>query len=403
MNTPRPLPLLLASSLPLLGLGGCALLNLLTGKDEKQERAQAQAEAEAEAEAEAKRKQEQEDAALAAAIDERKAAAEAEDAGPSAAVDYAVAVKQAVHDGHIERGAVPAAHIAGAEAQLERWRAAGAEADSELAAADLAALELAWGELLVATDRAEEAVPHMFAALSSEPTGEHFYALVALPRSAAADDAVIQACPIRRPELASEAVPDFMEICLERAGGDASKLRWKKVKKDIAAYEAELRRREAEAAAKAEALAKTMSQLSAAVFAAGDCSFDNCVEEGWKTSTDAGTITTNCRFDNCLTDGWDTSFPGGRTAQTRCRFDNCMSDGWDTSFPGGRTAQTRCRFDNCAEDGWDTSLPDGTTVQTRCNFSKCFEDGWTTSLPNGTSVRCDCQFDDCLGRGAKCN
>jgi hypothetical protein len=137
-------------------------------------------------------------------------------------------------------------------------------------------------------------------------------------------------------------------------------------------------------------------------FAAGQCRFGDCLEQGWTLRADGGTHESRCNFGNCLKDGWTTSHPRGSSSRTSCRFGKCSTDGWTTSHPDGRTSTTSCRFNDCFKDGWQTSYPDGSSSSTSCNFNKCATDGWTTRFSDGRSIRCTCRFNDCLENGSTC-
>ena len=265
-----------------------------------------------------------------------------------------------------------------------------------------------------------EAAGFLERAIAGDPSYESFTALAALAPSPEIDAAVRRTCPLVRPKLAADQVPDFVDVCLARAGGDPKAYRWPTLKADLAAHrraldararaEAEAARAAAEAeriaAEEAEAAAKAAATSGvfalAGVFAAGRCEFGDCMKNGWTTRTSAGDMRVRCNFSNCLKDGWTTELPGGGTARTRCEFGDCMKDGWTTELPGGGTARTRCNFSNCPKDGWTTELPDGSTARARCNFGDCFKDGWTTDMPDGSTVRCQCNFQKCLTDGTQC-
>lgn len=265
---------------------------------------------------------------------------------------------------------------------------------------------------------AGEATGHLDAALQQAPSLELLRALSDLPRSAAADAAFVRACPKLRPRVPAEYVLSFVGDCLERAGGEAGRLKWAGAQKDVAAY----RRREAEAlrqaqeaeaerareeARRAEAEQRARvdgeSYVAAAVFAAGRCNFGDCGKDGWSVDTAAGTVRVRCNFGNCLKDGWVAEFPGRGSARTTCNFGDCFKDGWRTELPDGQTASTRCNFSDCPKDGWTTEIPGLGTAHTRCNFQDCLKDGWSTDLPTGGQVRCRCNFQDCRTNGATCD
>ncbi|MCB9701507.1 MAG: hypothetical protein H6711_06430 [Myxococcales bacterium] len=251
-------------------------------------------------------------------------------------------------------------------------------------------------------------------AIAAEPRVDLFNALAGLSAGGANDTRVVEACPKVRPQVSDDALPDFMAICLDRAGGDAKRLSWKGSKQDLAAYQAEMRRREEEAkrreaeeAKRREEEAKEAAQRElyavAAVFAAGRCEFGDCAHRGWSVRTDQGEVRVSCSFGDCLTRGWEARFPDGKSARTDCSFGECLQRGWETRFPDGSTARTSCSFGECATRGWETHLPDGSTSRTTCSFSECFTRGWETSLPSGGSIRCTCSFGECLTRGTECN
>ena len=264
----------------------------------------------------------------------------------------------------------------------------------------------------------EAALAAFVAAFAAEPRMEAFSSMVGLSRSAGADAAVVTACATIRPEISDEGLADFVGLCLERSGGDASGLTWKGADRDVVAYNTEMARREeaarvaeeerrkeeelAAAAAAEEATKRELYQV-AAVFAAGRCEFGDCAHRGWSVRVDQGEVKVSCSFGDCLTRGWEARFPDGKTARTDCSFGECLQRGWQTRFPDGSTAQTSCSFGECATRGWETRLPDGSTSRTTCSFSECFTRGWETSLPNGGRIRCTCSFGECLTRGTECS
>ncbi len=264
-----------------------------------------------------------------------------------------------------------------------------------------------------------EALGYLEQALVS-PSRPVFDALAALPSTPASDAAVLRACPKLRPTVAAADVPDFVELCLGRAGGDSKQLKWPNVKADLVAMrkadeararaEAEAARAQADAdkvAAAAEKAAEksgnsNQARAIAAVFAAGRCNFGNCIKDGWTANTDAGEVRVACNFGNCLKDGWTARLPDGSEARTSCNFGDCMKDGWETRYADGSSARTSCNFSNCPKDGWQTQLPGGGSARTSCNFGDCFKDGWTTQMPSG-EVRCRCNFSKCLTDGTSCD
>jgi hypothetical protein len=413
------LPRDLAISLAVLTLGGCALFSALSGQDPNQNNQGYVDPAEQErlAAEEAAKAQEQADLALAAEIDPLRTAANAETATLDQVLAFVEKVASAIQTGAIERGRVAPEVVSEARAALDRQHAAVENDKSPDATRARTSVELGRGFLLASEGRPDEASMHYFAAVTLEPTLEMFTVLAELPKSVTTDAAVLQACPLVRKAVANDRLPDFIAVCLDASGGDRSKLAWKSIKADLKAHDAEMQRREEEAAriaaeqariaaeqeaAAAEAAAQTQLWSSAAVFASGRCRFSNCLEDGWESSTDQGTVTTTCRFQNCLKDGWETRFPDGNSATTNCRFQDCMKDGWETRMPDGSTATTSCRFQNCPVDGWETRMPDGSTATTTCRFQNCFKDGWETSLPDGGSVSCTCKFQQCLTDGSDC-
>jgi hypothetical protein len=411
----------LVTVLALSTLGGCAFWAALTGTQTAEQQQQAQADQEAEARRiaeEAARAQEAADQQFVAEFEPLRSAANAEGATLDPAVlAFVDKVMDAIQNGIITRGKVPATVVDEARAALDKQYAAvekGKDADS---LATRVTIEVARGHLFATEGRNDDAASHYLAALVQQPTLPLFNILAALPKSSTSDAAVLQTCPLVRPQIDDAGLPDFIALCLDAAASDRSKLTWKTIKKDLKAHDNEMARREAEAARIAEEerlaaeaaneLAATQAAQSqmwtiAAVFASGNCRFSNCLTDGWEDSTDQGTVTTTCRFSNCIKDGWETRFPDGSTATTTCRFSDCMKDGWETRFDDGSTATTSCRFSNCPVDGWETRLPDGNSATTTCRFSDCFKDGWETSMPSG-SIQCSCRFSDCLKDGIECS
>ena len=409
----------LATLFALSTLGGCAFFAALTGNDTAaQEQARADAEAEQRRQAEeAARAQEQADLQFASELEPLRTTANAEGATLDSVIEFVDKVATAIQSGVITRGKVPATVVDEARAALDRQFAAVEKGKDPDSALSRATVETARGYLFAVEGRNDEAANAYLAALLQQPTLPLFNVLSALPKSPTSDAAVVQTCPLIRPQIDAAGLPDFIALCLDAAAGDRSKLTWKSVKKDYQIHDQEMARREAEAAriaeeeriaaAEAEAAAQQQAAQSAmweiaAVFASGNCRFSNCLKDGWEDNTSQGTVTTTCRFSNCIKDGWETRFPDGSTATTTCRFSDCMKDGWETRFPDGSTATTSCRFSNCPVDGWETRLPDGNSATTSCRFSDCFKDGWETSMPSG-SITCSCRFSDCLKDGIECS
>lgn len=400
-------------------LAGCAFFAALTGNDQAaQEQAQADAEAEQRRQAEeAARAQEQADLEFAAKLEPLRTAANAEGATLEQVIEFVDEVVIAVQSGVITRGKVPASVVDEARADLDKQLAAVAKAKDPDSVSARALVHIARAYLFVVEGRNDEAAQSYLASILEQAALPTFDQLAALPKSPTSDAAVLQSCPLIRPQIDATRLPDFIAICLDAAGNDRSKLAWKNVKKDYKIHDEEMARREAEAAriaeeerlaaaAAAEAAAieaaKQANWTIAAVFASGRCRFSNCLVDGWEDDTPQGTVTTTCRFSNCLKDGWETRFPDGSTATTTCRFSDCMKDGWETRFPDGDTATTTCRFSNCPVDGWETRLPDGSSATTTCRFSDCFKDGWETNMPTG-GITCTCRFSNCLQDGIECS
>lgn len=246
-----------------------------------------------------------------------------------------------------------------------------------------------------------EAIVYLEQGITAEPSFDLLLALDRLAPGPEGDAAVGRVCAKVRAKIPAESVPEFVGVCLARAGGDAKKLGWPGVKADLAAL-----KRADEARARAETAAAKLASAPAvlaltAVFAAGRCEFGDCIKHGWTLQTPAGELRVRCEFGDCLKNGWTAVLPGGGEVRSRCSFGDCMKDGWDTSFPDGTSARTRCSFGNCAKDGWETALPNG-TARTRCNFGDCFKDGWETQIPDGPQIRCRCNFGKCLGDGTTC-
>src|SRR5690606_2007250 len=203
------------------------------------------------------------------------------------------------------RGRVPASHGDDAWASLDAQAAQLGDGKTPEALRDRATVELFRGALRFEQGRPDEAAGHFLAAIELEPSYELFSVLITVPKSPTSDAAVLKACPAVRPAITSELLPDFVAVCLDAAAGDRKQLTWKTAKADLKAHDVEMERRaeeerlrqeqEARLAAEQAALA-AQAELwaTAAVFAAGNCRFSNCMTDGWETSTDQGTVTTTC-------------------------------------------------------------------------------------------------------------
>lgn len=402
-----------------LATSGCALFNKMLGKDPQQqaggpsyEEQQRQAAEQAAAE------QKKQDEALQSEIEAVWAEIDEQGITSARAMTLTDLTAKAWASGAVARGHVDGPGL-GRTTLKYIEEAITAEPDATVT------LELARGDVHALMGDTDAAVAAYAASFAIDQNKQTFLVILSLPHGPAVDAAVVETCPVVRPQITDPEIPDFVAACLAASGGNRKALGWKSAKKDLAAHDKEMARRaeeerlraeeearlaeeqrlreEEEARLAAEQAAKTAQYVVAAVFAAGDCNFGDCMHDGWEIRTDEGSIRVSCNFGKCLSDGWEARFPDGSTARTTCNFGKCMEDGWETRFPDGTSARTSCNFGKCATDGWETHLPDGSSARTSCNFGKCYTDGWETRLPDGGTVRCSCQFSDCLGNGTQCN
>jgi len=408
-------PLRSSSLRPVLALllltGGCSLFKALTGGGKDQTQSSSGGGGQDDYAAQQRAELEQQDKALQGEIEALWKEIDAEGITSARALSLTDLTRRAYESGAVQRGTINGPLLG--RSTLDHL---GEAITAEPAAT--ASLELARGRVHTWLGDPDQAATAYVASLGADPQLSTFAELAALSHTPAVDAAVLGQCPTMRQKVTDPAlVPDFVEVCLQAAGGDSSKLKWDGLKKDLVAHKNEMARRaeeeriraeeerkraEEEAVLAAAAAAKAAQYVTAAVFAAGDCSFGDCMKNGWEIRTDTGTIRVSCSFSDCLKNGWEASFPDGGTARTSCNFSDCMKNGWETRFPDGDTARTSCSFSDCAKNGWETSLPDGSSARTSCNFSECYTKGWETSLPDGGRVRCDCNFGDCLANGTKC-
>ncbi len=398
---------------------GCAWFGSLFGGKTNNQQTQGSSSAAAREDAAAKQKAElaKQDEALQAEVEALWKEIDSEGVTSARALALTDLTRRAYDSGAVQRGTVNGPAL-GQSALDHLAEAIEAEPDAK------ASLELARGHVHAWLGKVDQAVAAYVASLAADPQMSTFIELLALPRTPAGDAAVLEACPGMRAKVDPGQVPDFVEACLQAAGGDPKRLKWDGLKKDLVAHRQEMDRRAEEERRRAEEEAKRAAEEAkraeeeaklaaaeaakqaqytvAAVFAAGDCSFGDCMHKGWEIRTDSGTIRVSCNFGECLTKGWEASFPDGGRARTSCNFGECMQKGWETSFPDGSRARTSCNFGECATKGWDTSLPTGGTARTSCNFGECYTKGWETSLPDGGRVRCSCNFGDCLEKGTSC-
>jgi hypothetical protein len=394
----------------LLLTGGCSLFRALGGGGNDQAQGGG-GDGSVDYAAQQKAELEQQDQALQAEVEALWKEIDTEGITSARALALTDLTRRAFESGAVQRGTVNGP-LLGRSTLDHLGEAITAEPDQK------ASLELARGRVHAWLGKPDEAATAYVASLGADPQMTTFAELASLTHTPAVDAAVLGACPDMRKHVTDPGLlADFVEVCLQAAGGDASRLKWDGVKKDLVAHRKEMERRaeeeriraeeerkraEEEAALAAAEAAKQAQYVVAAVFAAGDCSFGDCMHKGWEIRTDAGTIRVSCNFGECLTKGWEASFPDGTRARTSCNFGECMTKGWETTFPDGSSARTSCNFGECATKGWDTSLPDGGTARTSCNFGECYTKGWETSLPDGGRVRCDCNFGDCLAKGTSC-
>lgn len=296
-------------------------------------------------------------------------------------------------------------------ADIERLRseipAAGADKTSK--SKQLAELVIAAERTSAASDGridvqklAAEAAGHLDQAIAREPSMDLFDVMANLKPGPEVDAAVVRACARVRPSVGEGDVPDFVGLCLDRAGGDEKRLKWASVKRDLDAYKKAEEARKQEEAKANEAKAKVARYVAAAVFASGRCNFSNCLKDGWTSPSPEGDIQVRCDFQDCFKNGWTARYPDGREARTRCMFQSCTKDGWETTYPDGQVARTRCSFQDCLKNNWETDLPGGGSARTRCSFQDCGKDGWETDLPDGGRVQCRCNFQKCFENGASC-
>lgn len=395
----------------LLLTGGCSLFKALTGGGSEQQTQGASGAGYQDTSAQQAAELKKQDEALQAEVEALWKEIDTEGITSARALALTDLTRRAYESGAVQRGTVNGPALA--RSTLDHL----AEAITTEPAAT-ASLELARARVHTWLGKPDDAATAYVASLKVDPQLTTFAELAGLSHTPTVDAAVLGVCPDMRTHVTDPAlVPDFVEVCLQAAGGDSSKLKWDGLKKDLVAHKKEMERRaeeeriraeeerkrqEEEAALAAAQAAKQAQYVTAAVFAAGDCSFGDCMHKGWEIRTDAGTIRVSCNFGECLTKGWEADFPDGTRARTSCNFGECMTKGWETSFPDGSMARTSCNFGECATKGWDTTLPDGGTARTSCNFGECYTKGWETTLPDGGRVRCDCNFGDCLQKGTSC-
>jgi hypothetical protein len=395
----------------LLLTGGCSLFKALTGNKDQTQTGSGGGATYTDYAAQQQAELEKQDKALQAEIETLWKEIDAEGITSARALAITDLTRRAYESGAVQRGTINGP-LLGRSTLDHLGEAITAEPGA------VASLELARGRVHTWLGKPDDAATAYVASLAADPQLSTFAELAALSHTPAVDTAVIGICPDMRKQVTDPALlPDFVEVCLQAAGGDSSKLKWDGIKKDLVAHRKEMEKRaeeeriraeeerkraEEEAVLAAAQAAKAAQYVTAAVFAAGTCSFGDCMKNGWEIRTDSGTIRVSCSFSDCLKNGWEASFPDGGSARTTCSFSDCMKNGWETRFPDGSSARTSCSFSDCAKNGWETSLPDGSSARTSCNFSECYTKGWETSLPDGGRVRCDCNFSDCLANGTSC-
>ncbi len=192
-----------------------------------------------------------------------------------------------------------------------------------------------------------EAQTELLAALAIKPTS---YILETLrDRPDAYGDIHAQVCAGLRPGLDEhfllEEQLEFYEQCDEWVEGDHSKL-WPNAKKDYAAIP-KLKKK----IAAYEAEQKAFAQEIAAYFPGGGKCIDNACEVlGWRSF-------------------WD------EEVESKCVSDDCFGVGWESATPKGPVS-TRCIDNDCLGEGWKTTGKDGTWVG-KCNDEECGFSGWT--------------------------
>jgi hypothetical protein len=83
---------------------------------------------------------------------------------------------------------------------------------------------------------AAEAAGHLDTAIATQPSIDLFDLMGKLKPGPEVDAAVVRACARVRPQVSADRLFDFVDLCLDRAGGDAKQLKWAGVDQDLAAY-----------------------------------------------------------------------------------------------------------------------------------------------------------------------
>ncbi|NVB42407.1 hypothetical protein G6O69_31580 [Pseudenhygromyxa sp. WMMC2535] len=215
--SPRRVALLLGLS---FGLSGCSFIFDAVNKSKAKK-----------ADEEAQQAQEAELAEARAALAKQREAALDPASTPQQLWEYGVALAEARQDESMQ---VDPAWTPELEAALsQRLEAAGG------INAENTYVGFALAKVYSDLERPDESVAVMLELVKAGGEGpisqlELFDAAAALPRSETTDAAVLEMCPLLRPQV--ESVSAFVSRCLGRAGGDISKLTWEGALDDLEVY-----------------------------------------------------------------------------------------------------------------------------------------------------------------------
>ena len=238
-------------------------------------------------------------------------------------------------------------------------------------------LHASWA-LVYGRNKIPEAQRELLAAMAIKPSAYIFDIFKERPE--AYGEIYAEVCAGVRPGLEEhfllEEQLEFYEQCDEWVEGDYSKL-WPDAKKDYAAIP-KLKKR----IAAYEAEQKAFAQEIAAYFPGGGKCIDSaCGILGWRSFWDEE-VESKCVSDDCFSVGWESATPKGPVS-TRCIDSDCLGEGWKSTGKGG-TWVGKCNDEDCGFSGWTVKKGSKAYVVTTPDEGRTY----MVKAPNNKNYEC---------------